>query len=388
MATSSLGVCLGGLLGIAAVLSSLPTFLAEFRPHVVETQLLWEPQVVGDVAAFRIPVAARLPNGTLVALAEARKFSSGDYGAKFLALRMSHPDKFNGDGAGDLWTPTQFIVDDFQAKDGLNLGAVIVDEVKNTLIVLYTVCAHTACPERDYVRSNYMLRSRDWGLTWERPVDISSNNAALKNLSWSAGPGYGIQKKYAPYKDRLIACGHTNDLNILSMFCIVSDDHGDTWAKAGVVYHIPYRSPLGPGDFAPTEVQIVELYNGTVLFNVRNERRYHCSCRIVMSSDDGANTIPVETIRFNPTLIDPVCAGSILLHGSRLYFTNPANEAHRQNLTLRWSADWGDSWVGALVVDPGTSEYSCLTAIDDNHVGIVYEQGLAGVWFIKVKLNS
>ena len=133
---------------------------------------------------------------------------------------------------------------------------------------------------------------------------------------------------------------------------------------------------------------MVELYNGTILFNVRNERRYHCACRIVMSSYDGANTIPMEAIRFDPTLIDPICAGSILVHSDRLYFTNPASEAHRQNLTLRWSADWGESWEGALVVDPGTSEYSCLMAIDDSHVGIVYEKGLAGLWFVKVKLDA
>ncbi|XP_038050019.1 sialidase-1-like [Patiria miniata] len=384
MATSSSVV----FLRIAAVFSSfLALSSAEFKPHIVETQLLWEPQVVGDVAAFRIPVATRLPNGTLVALAEARKFSSRDSGAKFLAMRMSHPDKLNADGAGALWAPTRFLIDDYQAKDGLNLGAVMVDEVQNTLIVLYSVCAHTACPERDYLRGNYMLRSRDWGLTWEEPVDISYNNPGLKNLSWSAGPGYGIQKKYAPYKGRLVACGHSNDLDVLSMFCIVSDDHGDTWVKAGIVYHIPFRSPLGPGDFGPTEVQMLELYNGTILFNVRNERHYHCACRIIMSSDDGANTIPTEKIRFDATLIDPACAGSILLQNGVLYFTNPASTSHRENLTLRWSNDFGDTWAGSLVINPGVSEYSCLTAIDDNHVGIVYEQGLAGLWFIKIRLN-
>ena len=134
--------------------------------------------------------------------------------------------------------------------------------------------------------------------------------------------------------------------------------------------------------------QIVELNNGTILFNARNERQYRCPCRIIMFSNDGAETIPMETVRIDTTLIDPACAGSILLHNGMLFFTNPASTKGRINLTLRWSSNVGDSWAGSLVINPGVSEYSCLTDVDDNHIGIMYEEGVNGLWFVKVQLNS
>ncbi|XP_071798845.1 sialidase-1-like [Asterias amurensis] len=380
---------LGRISVLAAVIFSsfLPSF-AVFSPRVVETQLLWEPNIIGDVSCYRIPIITRLPTGSLIAFSEARKFSTGDSGAKFLAYRTSDPDVRTNSGAGDLWSLTQFLIDDYQATDGLNLGAVIVDKVKNYTIVLYSVCAHTACPATGNLRGNYMKRSKDFGKTWEPPADISRGNAALRNLSWSAGPGYGIQKMHAPHKGRLIACGHANDLNSLSMFCVVSDDHGDSWKKAGTVFHLPYRGKLLPGDFAPTEVQMVELANGTILFNARSEGRYRCACRIIMMSYDGAETIPMETVRIDTTLIDPTCAGSVLLHNDMMFFTNAASSLSRINLTLRWSANAGLTWAGSLVINPGVSEYSCLTVVDDNHIGIVYEEGSNGLWFVKVRLNS
>ena len=133
---------------------------------------------------------------------------------------------------------------------------------------------------------------------------------------------------------------------------------------------------------------MVELANGTILFNARSEGRYRCACRIIMMSYDGAETIPMETVRIDTTLIDPTCAGSVLLHNDMMFFTNAASSLSRINLTLRWSANAGLTWAGSLVINPGVSEYSCLTVVDDNHIGIVYEEGNNGLWFVKVRLNS
>src|SRR5262249_54585458 len=58
-----------------------------------------------------------------------------------------------------------------------------------------------------------------------------------------------------------------------------------------------------------------------------------------------------------------------------LVFSNPASKQARRNMTVRASRDGGKSWSVAVPVDPGPSAYSCLAALPDGRIGLLYERG-------------
>lgn len=335
-------------------------------PLVYEEQLLWVSGVEGSVNTYRIPLITFTPKGSLLAFAEARKGSSGDAGHKFIAMRRS-TDK------GATWSPTSFIVDDGQDPDGLNLGSVVVDEEKALIILIYCIHFHTSG-----VAGTMMVASQTDGLSWSRPRNISSH---IGVQPFAPGPGFGIQKRYSPAKGRLVVCGHGSPEGD-GVFCILSDDHGQTWFSGGSVRSIPFNSPKRAQDFNPDEPQPVEMPDGSIVVNVRNQNFYRCHCRMVVRSLDGGLSLPMEQLYFDYTLVDPAVAAGVLLKDGVLYFTNPAHEHLRVNLTLRWSTSLGRAWEARTVqIWGGPSGYSSMTSLnsssveDSKFIYVIYEKG-------------
>ncbi len=88
-------------------------------------------------------------------------------------------------------------------------------------------------------------------------------------------------------------------------------------------------------------------------------------------------------MKLDPTLIEPVCEGSILRYTwpdkpgkdrlSRILFANPASKK-RERMTLRMSYDEGKTWAVSRLVHAGSAAYSCLTILPDETIGLLYER--------------
>jgi sialidase-1 len=308
---------------------------------------------------YRIPALVVTGRGTLLAFCAARKDYS-DWADIDVAMRRST------DG-GRTWEPMRIIADG--GKPPTDNPVPIVDRKTGAVHFLYQV---------NYARVYYM-RSDDDGKTFSQPVDITATVEKFRpEYSWTViapGPGHAIQLK----NGRLVvpvwmSPDHSHRPSEVST--IYSDDGGKTWERGEILPRVLHH---------PSEHVAVELADGRVMLNIRNEGEEHR--RAVSFSRDGATgwTKPV----FDQTLFEPVCMASLIrLDARRLLFANPDSSGNpkvtsaknrmltRENLTLRISDDEGKSWKVSKALEPGRSGYSDLAVGPDGTIYCLYERGL------------
>ncbi len=339
-----------------------------------------------DVQTYRIPGLATTNNGTLIGVYDNRYKQGTDLQGD-IDIGMSR----STDG-GHTWEAMKPIIDmgEFggkpQDENGIGDPSLLVDRANNTIWVA-GVWAHGHPGKRNWWASKpgispektsqfVIAKSEDDGLTWSEPINITSQ---IKKAGWYLllqGPGKGITLKDGTL---VFPAQFKDEKEMPHSTIIYSKDHGKTWN-------------IGTGAKEnTTEAQVVELDDGRLMLNMRDNRGGSRS--VYTTTDLGKNWTAHETSR--KSLIEPVCMASLISFnhpgkGQILFFSNPNSTKGRTNITVKTSFDQGKTWPEENqleIYEDACAGYSCMTLIDENHIGILYE-GYSELYFEKININE
>lgn len=309
---------------------------------------------------FRIPALCRTSKGTLLAFAEGRK-SVGDQSSNELVLRRR-------EAGSEDWGPLQVVQAD--APNSLNNPCVLA--TKGGRVWMMYQRYPSGIGERS-VEAGYSLEksctafvtySDDDGKSWSTPRNVSEQVKFPIMKSLASGPGVGIELERGKHKGRLVFPFNGGGNGDYNDFVAYSDDKGKTWKRGDLAPKVPGTNP--------NECQVAELVNGDLYFNSRNQAKTHM--RLTSVSRDGGKSW--STMTLEPTLVDPVCQGSLVrvsFSPDILAFTNADSESGRKNGTIRFSRDGGKTWPVGKVIVPGSFSYSCLCPLSGSNLGLLYE---------------
>jgi len=316
---------------------------------------------------YRIPALTVTKKGTILAFCEGRKNSASDTGDIDLLLKRST------DG-GRTWSKQQVVWDD--GPNTCGNPAPVVDAETGTVWLLLTWNPGGENEGRiedgtaKDTRRVFVTCSKDDGLTWAEPAEITKD---VKRPWWrwyATGPGHAIQLESGRL---LIPCDHSDhkaEGHPLRSHVIYSDDHGATWKLGGV---------LGE---KTNECTAVETSDGAVYLNMRSYHGRHR--RAYAWSRDGGETW--SDVKLDDTLVEPVCQASVIRFTdekrhdrNRVLFSNPA-DTNRRWMTVRMSYDECRTWTRGKVLHPGPAAYSDLCVLPDMTVCCLYERGVKNAY--------
>lgn len=339
-------------------------------------------------AAFRIPGLVTTNKGTLLGVYDVRYNSSVDL-QEHIDIGLSR----SIDG-GKTWEkmrlPLAFGEYDGlpAAQNGVGDPSILVDTKTNTIWIV-AAWTHGMGNQRAWWSSQQgmdvnhtaqlvLVKSTDDGKTWSEPINITEQ---VKHPEWYfllQGPGRGITMEDGTLVFPIQYIGKDWIPNAGIMY---SKDRGETWT-----IHNHARTNT-------TEAQVAEVVPGTLMLNMRDNRGG--SRAVYTTSDLGMTWKEHESSR--TALPEPVCMASLIsvkaadnvLGKDILIFSNPNTTNARKNITIKISLDGGNTWAHQLLLDEGENwGYSCLTMVDKETIGILYESSVAHMTFQCIKLKD
>lgn len=347
-----------------------------------------------NIDTYRIPGLATTNKGTLIAVYDNRYNDPVDL-QEDIDVGMSR----STDG-GQTWEPMKVIMDMgeygglSEDQNGIGDPAVLVDKNTNTIWVA-ALWLHGHPGERAWNASQpgmspketgqlILVKSEDDGVTWSKPINITSMTKKPEWQLFFNGPGSGITMENGTL---VFAAQYKDKDRIPHSTIIYSEDGGQSWI-------------VGTGAKSETtEAQVVEISNGVLMLNMRDDRNRANRNDSINGRSVAISTDMGKTWEEHPTsreaLIEPNCMASILAYehperGKILFFSNPNSKTKRNHITIKTSFDGGMSWPEKNqleLYEEGTYGYSCLTMVDEDHIGILYE-GVKELYFQKIPISD
>ena len=229
-------------------------------------------------------------------------------------------------------------------------------------------------------------KSTDDGKTWSSPINITQQTKREKWWLFAPAPGHGITLE----DGTLVFPTQGRDENGQPFSNITwSKDNGKTWITSNPAFN------------DVTECMAVQLSDGRIMLNMRDNRNRGNTKingrRICVTSDLGKTWEEHPTSR--KALIEPTCMASIHKHvyhqagkeKSLLLFVNPESYFERNHITLKVSYDDGNTWPeeNKILLDEYKGRgYSCITSVDENTIGILYESSQADLVYQQIGLDE
>lgn len=324
-----------------------------------------------NVHTARIPGLATSKKGTLLAIYDARYESSRDLqGHMDIGLNRST------DG-GKTWQPMQVAMDMKEwgglpeKYNGVSDANILIDDQTGDI----------------YIAGLWMHGVLDGNTgKWIEGLTQDSTRWMHQWRARGSQPGLGVKEtsQFLITKSTDDGLTWSEPVNIT-----YSKDGGKTWITSNPAYS------------NVTECMAVQLPDGSIMLNMRDNRNHgnkeENGRRICTTSDLGQTWTEHPTSR--KALIKSTCMASIHKHvyqqdgeeKTLLLFANPESYSERNHLTLKVSFDNGNTWPAEkkiLLDEYDSYGYSCITSVDDNTIGILYESSQADMVFQQVKLNE
>ena len=341
-------------------------------------------------ASFRIPGLVTTNKGTLLGVYDVRYNSSVDL-QEYVDVGLSR----STDG-GKSWEKMRLPLSFGEygglpkAQNGVGDPSILVDTQTNTVWVV-AAWTHGMGNQRTWWSSHpgmdinhtaqlVLAKSTDDGKTWSKPINITEQ---VKDPSWYfllQGPGRGITMSDGTL---VFPTQFIDSTRVPNAGIMYSKDRGKTWKM-----HNMARTNT-------TEAQVAEIEPGVLMLNMRDNRGG--SRAVALTKDLGKTWTEHPSSR--KALQEPVCMASLIhvdakdniLNKDLLLFSNPDTTKGRNHITIKASLDKGLTWLPEHQIMLDEAEgwgYSCLTMIDKETIGILYESSVAHMTFQAVKLTD
>ncbi len=375
----------------SVVLDGMPAVLSAESPKGIIHRMGIGVRHAGDdnSAAYRIPGLVTTNRGTLLGVYDVRYNNSADL-QEYVDIGVSR----STDG-GQTWEPMRLAMafgenNGFpKSQNGVGDPAILVDKLTGRI---WVIAAWTqgmgngrawfnSQQGMDRKTAQLMLSySDDDGITWSEPINITEQ---VKDPSWYfllQGPGMGITMKDGTL---VFAAQFINEDRDPHSCIIYSKDRGKTWH----LHNAPRENT--------TEAQVAEIEPGVLMLNMRDDRG---GSRAVYTTKDMGRTWEKHPSS-RKLLRESICMASLIQSDAKdnvlgkdvLLFSNPNTTRGRNHITIKASLDGGLSFPEEyqVMLDEGEGwGYSCLTMVDKETVGILYEGSTAHMVFQVVPLKD